>query len=311
VLLAWLLMATLTSVPHLRAHLAPPPGLAFTGFFFWRPDMYNYLTYVQQAEDGAVLFENKLEIHDSRRLLLNPEWWTVGRLSAMLGRRPNLAYQLFGLAGALRLLAGGRSLAAALRPARYAPAPRPRPRLARRRARRAPLRDAGTAGVALAGPDDGLFPFLEMLANPHFMAGTTLLPGGYWPSSARALAGPAGRHRAGDAARPGPAVRRRPARGHTRAGRGVHGAAVALAAPPAPAGGLAPVAVYLFWVFYRSGAFATFFAGYPTPPFVDFVVALGPAALLGAAAWRASRWNPRPAGPRPTWRRGRWPGSCS
>src|SRR4029079_17143070 len=50
------------------------------------------------------------------------------------------------------------------------------------------------------------------------------------------LAGPAGRHRAGDAARPGPAVTRRTARCHTRAWRGVHGAAVALAAPPAAAG---------------------------------------------------------------------------
>jgi hypothetical protein len=37
--------------------------------------MYNYLTYVQQAEDGAFFFENKLAIDDSRRVLLNPEWW--------------------------------------------------------------------------------------------------------------------------------------------------------------------------------------------------------------------------------------------
>ena len=287
-LLAWLLMATLTSVPHLRAHLAPPPGLAFTGFFFWRPDMYNYLTYVQQAEDGAVLFENKLEIHDSRRLLLNPEWWTVGRLSALLGRRPNLAYQLFGLAGALALLAGAdRWLRLSGLPDTH-----------RLPALVLVSLGGGLGGLryAMLGPPawrsldltTGLFPFLEMLANPHFMAGTTLLAWGllafFLARTWRGLLVGIGLGTLLGLVRPYDVVLL----------VAIRALAVVVTEPPSrwlrlllPLAGLAPVAVYLFWVFYRSGAFATFFAGYPTPPFVDFVVALGPAALLGAAAWRA------------------------
>jgi hypothetical protein len=288
VLLAWLLVATLTSVPHLRAHLAPPPGLAFTGFFFWRPDMYNYLTYVQQAEDGAVLFENKLAIDDSRRVMLNPEWWAVGRLSALLGRRPNLAYQLFGLAGALALLA------AADRWLRLSGLPD---------THRLPALvlvslGGGLGGIryAVLGPPawrsldltTGLFPFLEMLANPHFVAGTALLAGAllaffrartWWGCAAAIALGTLL-----GLVRPYDVVLL----------VAIRTLAVLLTEPPSrwlrlllPLAGLAPVALYLFWLFYRTDAFATFFAGYATPPFLDFVVALGPAAVLAALAWRA------------------------
>jgi hypothetical protein len=288
VLLAWLLVATLTGLPHLRAHLAPPPGLAFTGFFFWRPDMYNYLTYVQQAEDGAVLFENKLQVHDSRRVLLNPEWWAVGRLSALLGRHPNLAYQLFGLAGALALLA------AADRWLRLSGLPD---------THRLPALvlvslGGGLGGIryALLGPPawrsldlmTGLFPFLEMLANPHFVAGTVLLA---WALlaffRARAWRGCAAGIAVGTLlglVRPYDMVLL----------VAIRTSAVLLTEPPSrwlrlllPLAGLAPVALYLFWLFYGTDAFATFFAGYPTPPFLDFAVALGPAAVLAVLAWRA------------------------
>jgi hypothetical protein len=263
----------------------------FTGFFFWRPDMYNYLTYVQQAEDGALLFENKLALDDSRRVLLNPEWWTVGRLSALLGRRPNLAYQILGLVGALALLA------AADRWLRLAGLPD---------THRLPALvfislGGGLGGIryTVLGPPawrsldlvTGLFPFIEMLANPHFVAGTALLAWallvffrartwrGYLLGIALAtLLG---------LVRPYDVVLL----------VAIRGLAVVVTEPPSrwarlllPLAGLAPVALYLFWLFYRTQAFATFFAGYPTPPFVDFVVALGPAAVLAAAlAWRGRR----------------------
>ena len=286
-LLAWLFVATLTSVPHLRAHVAPPPGLVFTGFFFWRPDMYNYLTYVQQAEDGAFLFENKLAIDDSRRVLVNLEWWTVGRLSAALGRRPNLAYQLFGLAGALALLAGTDRW---LRLARL-------PDSHRLPALVLVSLGGGLGGIryAVLGPPAwrsldlvaGLFPFIEFLANPHFVAGTTLL---VWALFVL--------HR-------------------SRSWRGdlvgivlatvlglvrpydlvllvaIRTLAVALSERPErwlrlllPLAALSPVALYLYWVFYRTRAFMTFFAGGSSPPLADVAVALGPAALLATLAWR-------------------------
>jgi hypothetical protein len=262
--------------------------MAFTGFFFWRPDMYNYLTYVQQAEDGAVLFENKLEIDHSRRVLLNPEWWAVGRLSALLGRRPNLAYQLFGLAGALALMA------AADRWLRLCGLPH---------THRLPALvlvslGGGLGGIryALLGPPawrsldltTGLFPFLEFLGNPHFLAGTALLA---WALLAFFRARTWRGHLAGIAlgtllglSRPYDVVLL----------VAIRTLAVLVTEPPSrwlrlllPLAGLSPVALYLFWLFYRTDAFATFFAGYPNPPFLDFVVALGPAAVLAALAWRA------------------------
>jgi hypothetical protein len=287
VLLAWLFLATLTSVPHLRAHVAPPSGLVFTGFFFSRPDMYNYLTYVQQAEDGALLFENKLAIDDSQRVLLNPEWWTVGRLSKALGRHPNLAYQLFGLACGLALLAGiDRWL-------RWAGLPE---------AHRLPALvlialGGGLGGIryTILGPPawrsldlmTGLFPFVELLANPHFVAGTTLL---VWAllvfSRARGWPGYLLGNVLGTVlglVRPYDVVLL----------VCIRALAILLTEPPArwlrlllPLTGLAPVALYLFWLFYKTQAFATFFAGYAAPPLVDFAVALGPAALLSALAWR-------------------------
>src|SRR5262249_37860412 len=60
VILASLLLATATTVPYLRASTAPPPGTAFVGFFYFVNDAYNYLSFTQQAEDGAFVFRNKL-----------------------------------------------------------------------------------------------------------------------------------------------------------------------------------------------------------------------------------------------------------
>src|SRR5512132_2464912 len=97
VILVGLLMAALATAPYVRASLSPPPGLAFAGFFWFVDDSYNYLSFVQQAEAGAVLFHNKLVFADHPAALLNLEWWTVGVVSRALGGHPLVAYRLFGL----------------------------------------------------------------------------------------------------------------------------------------------------------------------------------------------------------------------
>jgi hypothetical protein len=57
-----------------------------------------------------------------------------------------------------------------------------------------------------------------------------------------------------------------------------------------PLAALAPLAVYLYWVFFRSGTFSVFSdAAYVFPPWRDFLPALGPAVLLAATA----AWAPR------------------
>ena len=90
---------------------------------------------------------------------------------------------------------------------------------------------------------------------------------------------------------------------------GIRAAVLALTEPPrrwprkaAPLALLLPVAGYLWWVFYRVPAFAGLAAiGYARPPFEDFALALGPAALVAAGAWAARRWwrraQPMPVSP--------------
>ena len=76
-ILVGLLLAALSTAPYVRAFLSPPPGLAFVGFFWFDDDAYNYLSFVQQAEAGAALFQNKLVLEDHPAVLFNLEWWTV------------------------------------------------------------------------------------------------------------------------------------------------------------------------------------------------------------------------------------------
>ena len=107
VLLVWLLLTALTLALHLQAQLGPSRGRAFVGNFHWIDDVYNYLSYVQQSEAGHFLFRNKLlDPGEARPLLVNLEWWLVGRASAAMGGHPILAFRLLGVLATLALVAG-------------------------------------------------------------------------------------------------------------------------------------------------------------------------------------------------------------
>ena len=69
--LAWALAGAIVSVPYLVAAVDPPPGRAFAGTFHWIDDLYNYASFVQQAEDGRVLFRNKLVLEEHDATLVN------------------------------------------------------------------------------------------------------------------------------------------------------------------------------------------------------------------------------------------------
>jgi hypothetical protein len=286
VFLAFGLVAALSLLPWVRAVWDPPPGRAFVGFFYYVNDQYNYLSFVQQAEDGALLFENKLFQGPQRPVLVNLEWWLVGRMSALLGHRPALAYRLFGLLATMALLVGiDRWL-------RYGGLPD---------AHRLPALLLVALGGGLGGPRfvaggvpiqecldlyTGLFPFIGIFANAHFVAGTALLlfallafarardPRGW--ATAAALGTALG------LVRPYDLVMLVVARA----------VAVALTEPPGawiarllPLAGLTPVVAYNYWVFYLSPAFAFYTrAPYQFPPLLDFLPALLPAVLLGATA---------------------------
>ncbi len=173
--LVWLFLATVTTLPYLLAALAPPPGRTFVGTFHWVDDFHNYVSFVQQSEDGRFLFDNKLVPAEQPRVLVNLEWWMVGKLSRLLGRRPFLAYRLFSIVvlGAL-VVAVGHALRRAGLPTSHAT-----PALL------LVLVGGGFGGflfewtsLPVARCVDlsvGLFPFLAALANPHWLFSTMLL----------------------------------------------------------------------------------------------------------------------------------------
>lgn len=287
VVLTWLLLTTLSSALLLRATLASPPGTVFVGTFYYVDDFYNYLSYVQQAEDGALVFRNKLAPPTLPPALVNLEWLAVGWLATLLGGAPLVAYRLVGFA-ALALLVhqvdrwlvrGGL------------PPPR----------RLAGLLLVFTGGglgwilVALDGearalPYDvvaGLFPFVEALANPHFVVGTALLL-----TALGAFA----------ADRPGPGALlgsilalARPYDAALLAG--VVGMATLVRWPPRqwprrllPVAALGPALLYNAWVFLWSPGFRVFSSpvyASSGPSLFELAIAIGPAAVVALSSGRS------------------------
>jgi tryptophan-rich sensory protein len=293
--LVWLLLATLAGSLALRAWRTAPKGSVFVGTFNYVDDFYNYLSSVEQAQRGALLFRSKLVPPQQPPALLNLEWLTVGWLAALLGGRPLLAYRIFGLGVLLALVAATERWLARC----GVPPPR---RLA---ALLLVFTGGGLGGVLVASGRltaaqaldvrTGAFPFAELITNPHFLAGTTLL--------ATALAACAdGRPRAG----------------------ALLGAAAGLVRPYdaalfllvelvvtvtlnplrewrsrlLPLAAVVPVLAYDGWLFLASPGFRVFsnpaYAS-QSPSLPQLALALGPAVALALTAWPAWRQAPSAA----------------
>lgn len=284
-LLLWLVVSFWGGGLHLRAALDPPAGRAFAGTFHWIDDFYNYLSYAQQAEEGRVLLHNKLAPLDSARLV-NLEWWLVGTVSRWIGGRPQLAYALFGVAATLALLAAAdRWLDRLAVPCSH------------RSAALALLAFGGGLGGLLFELTDfevsrcvdlsvAVFPFLEIVGNPHFVAGTALLLWSLWFFSEHAAPwGPLLGILTGSVL----ALVRPYEVGLLVAMR----VAATLTEPPGrrlrsllPLLGLAPVMAYDAWTFFGNEQFATFRQGGAFPGRLESLAAVGPALLLAAFEWR-------------------------
>jgi hypothetical protein len=295
ILVAWVLLAGITTLPYLSAALYPPRGRAFAGTFHWIDDFHNYVSFVQQAEDGRFLFENKLVPEESHQVLVNLEWWVVGTLSKLCGRRPFLAYRLFAV------LALGGLLLTADRALRRGGLP-PSHRLA---ALLLVGLGGGLGGLLFtfterpvfrsADLSVGIFPFLEALANPHWVAGTWLLAASLLAFEAASgtrgwllasllgtvlsLVRPYDFAILGVVLTLGVLVRERPGKW-------------ALAA--APLLGLLPACLYAYWVYYRSGAFDEYGATpYAMAPASDLAWGVGPALALALLSLRGARPDAR------------------
>jgi hypothetical protein len=284
-LLVFLLLAVLSASLAARAWLLPPRGAVFVGTFYYVDDFYNYLSYAEQAERGALVLRNKLVDPSRGPSIVNLEWLAVGWLSALLGGSPLLAYRVFGLAALAALVLGvDRWLG----------------RLGLAGSRRAAglllvFTGGGLGGVSFAlgwlpGARAldlrlGAFPFVEAIANPHFLAGTALLLAALGAFAASRPWLGAGLGAALGLVRPYDAALL----------AGVEGLAVVLAFAPRewprrllPVASLGPVLGYNAWLLVADRdarrIVAPYGASAPAPG--DFALALGPAALLALTALR-------------------------
>lgn len=296
-LLAWALLAGLCAAPYARAALRPPPGHTFVGTFYYVEDVYNYLGYAQQAEDGAFLFRNKLTLEPHGPALINVEWWLVGRLSALLGGRMLLAWRVVGLLASLPfvLLIDAWLRRAGIPPGHRLPA------------LLLVLLGGGLGGLfnTLGWPralnpldmSTGLFPFVELLANPHFVCGSALLMGALlllFRGGARSTAGGVALAGLAGLVRPYDMVMIVM----------VFGLTVVLTEPRRavrrllPLLGLLPVVVYVGWVFYVNTAYRVFGAeAYERSWTREIAYALAPGLLVALAtrSWRTGDTGQRRA----------------
>jgi len=288
--LVFLLVAGTSAALLLRAALRPPPGAAFVGTFYYADDFYNYLSYVEQAERGRLVFQNKLAPPEAPAALVNLEWLGVGWLSALLGGHPLVAYRLFGILATLAFVAlvdrwlGRVGIAG--------------------RARLPALLLVFTGG-GLGGPlaalgliepahaldvRAGLYPFHEVVSNPHFVVGTVLLLLALLAfADGRAVLGVAVGTVLG-LVRPYEVVLL----------VAVVAVSTLVSKPRAawprallPLAGLAPVVLWNAWLFLESPGFRAFSSARyaavgPTP--LELAIALLPGAALAGGAW----WVPAP-----------------
>jgi hypothetical protein len=210
-----------------------------------------------------------------------------------------LAYRLLGLAAALALLAG---LDAWLRGTGL-PDPHRLPALL------LVSLGGGLGGILFTFVDrerwyldlfTGLFPFIGLLVNAHFVTGTALLLWTLWAYlGARTPAGQVGASALGTVlglVRPYDLVLL----------VAVRSLGVLVTEPirlwfsrVLPLVGLAPVALYNYWLFYRTPAFAFYrTAPYAFPGPGDFALALGPAALLATLVLPGRGGDPAARRPR-------------
>ena len=166
------------AVPYLRAALEPPPGREFVGAFHWIDDFYHYASYdIQQSEDGRFLFENKLGARGPPRSGLRQSRVVDRGKGRVAGRSPPLRRLPPPRPGGVRRVALGAGSGRSAMPVCLRLIGSPACSWSASGGGLGGLLFEFTSRSAFRSVDMsvGLFPFLEVLANPHWLAGTWLL----------------------------------------------------------------------------------------------------------------------------------------
>jgi len=164
-----------SAIPYVLAEAARGTGNVFLGQLQYTTDQNMYFSFIRQAYDGHVLFNNKLTHIPNNRVFLNLEFLSVGLLWRLTGVSENVVYQIWRVLGTA-VLAGAFALCARV----------VLPSVPRRRtalvlflfsggfgAMFVLLRGAGMIGPETyrAGTLDlwaGVNPFEQIVTNPHF-----------------------------------------------------------------------------------------------------------------------------------------------
>ncbi len=85
----------LSSLPYLYAHLSCPADKQFVGLIGWDvPGTYMYFMWQKQAQEGHILFEDRLTPEQHEPFYFNLEWLLLGRLARYSGLSMIAAFQL-------------------------------------------------------------------------------------------------------------------------------------------------------------------------------------------------------------------------
>ena len=103
--LLFLLWSGLTMLPYFQAAAFPPQGRWFTGFFQYQDDLYQDLSFVEQARRGELLFKNKFDVRPQAGFLINLEWAGAGLLARALGLGPIGGFHVLGFVAAFVFVA--------------------------------------------------------------------------------------------------------------------------------------------------------------------------------------------------------------
>jgi hypothetical protein len=102
-----LVLAVITLLPYVYAHLAAPPGRTFMGFFFLGDDANTYLAKMRGGFDGAWAWTNRYTTEPSQPVYFFVYWIALGHLASLLHLPLLLTFHLARVVGAVLLLYGG------------------------------------------------------------------------------------------------------------------------------------------------------------------------------------------------------------
>jgi hypothetical protein len=99
-----LVLAVVTLLPYVYAHLAQPAGRTFMGFFFLADDANTYLAKMRGGVDGAWAWTNRYTTEPSQPVYFFVYWIVLGHLAGLIHLDLLLTFHLALFTGAVLLL---------------------------------------------------------------------------------------------------------------------------------------------------------------------------------------------------------------